>query len=747
VKATRLVACGAAGLLLACTGPGAVPDAAPIATDVRFAPLVPDESDQASADLAAAALTGDAEGAYAALMRIERFDESLDDEGEEPTGLAPIAQDVANAALQPGREYLDASRSLLARDDVDPALRTRLERNDAEDPLAVADARVKEARVTAFARAFNAVVQPIGRSAFTTVLVPVRLGLSLARYGVNLYRQDPLPLQRRQALAQWKAFLARYPEHPESASVAKRAAKAEQRWQRMLKQRALDAGREALDDGRADEAVALAQRALRIAPDDRGAKRLQERASAVVASQRSAAESSSRFELPPGDALAPEGARELALALLDPKGNVRAVLAALPDDSPLADEARFARALAYTAAGHEDDAEAQLALVAEGGGRMARHALATLADPHQSPWRHFVAARGRDRRQTARFALAGSARLPVATPDGVALWLLDLPGMASNMLSLPFRVIQLPWMPPAPTTRRTAVHAQRYLALHPHGAHAETVREWLEQYENDRGNHVAALRVAEAREPLPELAKLREKAAGQALEVAKKEQRIDLRAAMLDGITQRFSGTEAAGEAKKLLLEEIDEATPQRITMSRRFLIENPDVAGVRGLGLDPTLIDGSARNGELHPDGVALVGGRAIELAYVAESGDEDDDPERRRVSVSDEQLARVVARLEETSFRNSLLDDDDPVVPNSRRDVAFERARLGLADQVDRRPEARAVYTYKGMQERYGMVRGREAWLPFDLVVQGSLADLSLGAFPRWREPKKTPDSKLYD
>ena len=101
-------------------------------------------------------------------------------------------------------------------------------------------------------------------------------------------------------------------------------------------------------------------------------------------------------------------------------------------------------------------------------------------------------------------------------------------------------------------------------------------------------------------------------------------------------------------------------------------------------------------------------------------------------------------MARLEETSFRNSLLDSDDPVVPDSRRDLAFERARLGLAGRVDTRPEARADFTYKSMRERYGVVRGREPWLPFDLVVQGSLADLSLGAFPRWREPKKSPNRK---
>jgi hypothetical protein len=739
--------CAGSALALACAGPGAVPDQAPLATDVRFAPIVPDDADHASADLAVSALVGDASGAREALDRIERFDEERKAEGEDETGLAPIAQDLFNASSVPGRSYLDASDALLERGDVDAATRERLERNVAGDPLELADARIRDAHVTSFARFFNAVVEPVGKSALTTAMVPVRLGLSLAHYTIQLYREDPLPLQRRQALAMWKDFLARYPDEPESPRVTRSAARAEARWQGMLKQRAVDAGEQSLDDGRASEAAAFARRALRTRPGDRDAERLLERSTEALEAQRAAAASSSRFELAAGEALVPDGARELAVALLDPRGNVRAIVAAIPDESPVAEEARYARALALAEARHEDDAEALLEDIAGGDGRMARHARATLADPQQSPWRHFESARAKDRRHATRFVLTGPARLPEATPDGVALWLLELPGMASGIATFPLRLTQLPWLPPPPSARITALQAERYLAHRPDGVHAEDVREWLESYEKKRGNHVAALRVAEARRPAEDLEPLREDAARQSLEVAKREERLDLRAAMYDGIAERFPETEAAGEAKELLQKEIEEATPQRIAMSKRFLVENPQVAGVQGLGLDPTYLDGSARNGELHPDGVALIGGRQIELAFVGESGDEDDPPEKRNVRVSAQQLARVVARLEETSFRNSLLDDQDPVVPDARRDVAFERARLGLADRVDRRPEARAEYTYTGMRERYGMVRAREPWLPFDLVVQGSLADLSLGAFPRWREPKKTPDARLYE
>ena len=503
-RATRGVVAGAcAGLALACAGPGAVPESAPLATDLRFAPIVPDDADRASADLAVSALAGDAAGAREALERIERFDAERKEEGEAQSGLAPIAQDVFNAAAVPGRSYLAASDALLDRRDLDDPTRERLERNAANDPLVRANARTNEARITSFARFFNAIAEPVGRSALTTALAPARLGLSLARYTILLYRQDPLPLQRRQALAMWKDFLARYPDDPQSPKVARRAERAEQRWQGMLKQRALDAGEEALDEGRANEAAALARRALRRSPDDRAAQRLLVRADEKLAEQRAAAAASSRFALPPGAELAPEGTRELALALLDPRGNVRAAAAAIPDESPLADEARFARALALAEMRRESDAEELFGRVADGDGRMARHAHATLADPQQSPWRHFLAARNRDRRHTARFVVTGPTRLPELTPDGVALWLMGLPSLATNMVTLPLRLSQLPWLPPPPTARTTARHAQRYLAHHPHGEHAETVREWLEDYESDRGNHVAALRVAEARSPCP----------------------------------------------------------------------------------------------------------------------------------------------------------------------------------------------------------------------------------------------------
>ena len=120
--------------------------------------------------------------------------------------------------------------------------------------------------------------------------------------------------------------------------------------------------------------------------------------------------------------------------------------------------------------------------------------------------------------------------------------------------------------------------------------------------------------------------------------------------------------------------------------------------------------------------------------------SGGPVDLPQELREQIRE--LARVLPDLDYYELLEVERDADVAAI----RDAFFERARLGLADQVDRRALAESTYRYEGLRERYGMVRGRESILPFDIVLQGNLGDLSLGAFPRIRKPRETPDAFLY-
>ena len=80
-------------------------------------------------------------------------------------------------------------------------------------------------------------------------------------------------------------------------------------------------------------------------------------------------------------------------------------------------------------------------------------------------------------------------------------WLIDLPSMAQAVTSFPNRLIQYPWMKKKPFGRGAALHARRYLALHPGGAHADELASWLGGWEGGRGNWLAGVGRGQGRDP------------------------------------------------------------------------------------------------------------------------------------------------------------------------------------------------------------------------------------------------------
>ncbi len=738
------------------TPPAGAPPETAFLRDARFAPLVPDVADQTAVDVARAALLSRPEQATRAVRRLEAIDTVLEATNEPPTGLVPAAADLANATLDDPRAYRSATRDLLDRGDLDPALRARLEMSERDDPLELANDRLREDWLLEFGRAFNALAEPLGTSVTTFTLAPYRMAQSVVNYALEMHAREPLPLRQRQALFQWKTFIALHPDSPEAEELAPRVASAQWRWMRTLRDRDLRVAESALDESHYGLALVHADRALRRMPEDPKASRLRDAAADGLLETRERRARS--VESPPDvePASDADAQRALSVALLRSQGGVLATsdrIDAGGAQEDVDDEARFARAIALGELGREDEMWRELESLAKGDPRrsnMARHAAALVRSPESNPYRAFRRARRAHALARTRWVLVGPF---AAGPRERELprpieWLVDLPAMAQSLFSMPLRLVQLPWAPPLGTERAIARSARRYLSLRPDGEHADELAEWLEGYEEGRGNHLAALQLAEARPDAKpeELAELRERAAQQWLDGAARERDVALRSGMYRQLAREMSDTDAGREAGLRVRREVEEMTPQNVRISRGFLLENPRVAGPEGLDLRPELLDENPANGELHPDGVALVGGSVVEVSYLSADGDPDSAPREEREELEPQEMARVVSVLEETSFRNSLLDADDAIVPDAERDAFFERLRLGLADRMEDRPAARSTYAYRGMRERYGMVRARESILPFDLVLRGSLSDLSLGAFPRFREPRETPDSFLY-
>ena len=715
----------------------------------------PDELDLGTRTLAAAVLLGDTERAALAAERIDALEAERRAAELPPSGLAPYAQDARNATLPGALAFRAAQRELLDRDDLEPALERRVRTEVDDDPLALADQRLFEARRSRVTRAVNAVTSAVGTSFANPVLLIYRFSMSMLGLGLAEHREDELTPPERQALGHWKSFVERHPDSQEAAALLDEIEEAQRRWLETQRQRNVRRARRALDAGQPAAARAYAERALRYAPEDPDAARLRDEAQ-----QRLAREWEDRrrsLEAAPASPI-PSRQRPLAVALLQPGGDVAGAASRLgaeePEgraDPPFADEADFSRALALAERGRERRSWDRLEDLADADvarSNMQRHASALVHSPDQNPYRAFRAANRQITAQDWKGLALGA--LADGVPDHDLPWALSwlglVPALPGVVIGLPARLIQFPFQ--HPDRRVPAVLARRYLERFPDGEEAGDVRDWLLGYEQARGNHVGALRVAESA-PAPDpqrIAKLREDAAEQALASAEKERRLEVRVPLLQEVASQFPGTKGAREAGAAVREEIDRASAQRIRISKGYLLENPSVAGRSGLALRPELLDGELENGELHSQGVTLIGANMIELAFIGAKGRAGAEPVLRRERVSEERLARLVAQLDEASEHLARTDRDLRFEPDARRDLYFERARLGVAEDVDVRPQARSSYEYIGLRERYGVVRGRESILPAEIVLQGSFTDFSLGAFPRFRPPKATPDQILY-
>jgi hypothetical protein len=713
---------------------------------------VPDVADYAAAKLATAALNSDLQRATRMLKRLRAIDTVLLADGNLPTGLVPVATDLVNATMDSPRVYRNATQALLARDDLDPALRARLSQSERDDPLALAEDRIHDAQLISFARAFNALSEPVGRSIMSLSLGPYRVARSVLGYALQVYAEEPLPLQRRQALAHWKEFVTRYPGAPETDELRLRIERAEVLLDETLRDRAYDAAERALDFGNNRLALVYADRALGFVPEDLEATEIRDRAEQQILANRENANRSLQSAADTG-AMGPD-VKQLTIALLDPNADLAAAIGRFREtsgDSSLFDETEFVEALVAGESGREIEMWSLLEDVADDDeSNMARHAGALVGSPYRNSFAAFEHAKRLSRMHRALWVAVGTW---MKGPRDRGLvrpleWMIDLPAMAQSVIALPLRLIQLPFMAVPPAEKLASVFGRHYLARNPNGEHSHEVRDWLVDFEQRRENWIGAYQLAEQDPERDEeqAAEFREKAASQAVEIAGRETRRDLRNAKYRQVAQQYTDTVAGQQAGTLAREEYAQSTPQHVAISRGFLTENRDFAGPLGLGLAPQLLDDEPTNGEIHRSGVTLIGGRTVELHFLAASGDDDDPPTIVYQQLSEERFARLIAKLEETSFRNLLVDPDERLGADANRDVFFERARVGLVEDIDTRSLASSDYEYRGMRERYGMVRARESILPFDLVISGSLTDLSLGAFPRIRNPKTTPDAFLF-
>lgn len=731
----------------ACRGPAGLPAGSMLDRRPDSSLRLPDALDHQVRDLAVEALVGERDDAQQRVAVLER---AIKDSGNERSGLAPLAQHLVDAMHDDPIAYRSATQELVKRGDLEEAMRRKLEIGLEGDPLAIANLRISESRRRKTARAFNALSSAIGRSVVNFTAAPVRIGGALLNLGLAHRMDEAITLQERQALHHWRRYVETHPGAPEAPQLVARIESAQERWFEMKRKRSLRAAEKALDLEQDEVAFLLADRALRYAVEDEDALRMRTKAQERLAKKEAGEAASLRASEHLDPVQTGEDARRLAEALFNPAVDLAATAREIALRTPeLATEARLAEISTWAEAGREEamwDAFDEIAQRDQNA--IERQAKIRLDDPSANPYRAFRKARAKDRGERASFVLFGAMKdgpRDLDLPRPIE-WLIDGPSFVGTLGGIPQRLAQDVMKPPVAT--RPAVHARNYLRRYPEGEYADEMREWLIDFEKKRDNWVAAYALLQRSKDVDEneLTKFREKAAEQALESVDRHERRDVALAVLREVATRYPDTEAARRANRKASEVLRDAATQQIRISRGFLEENPHIAGPQGLGLRPTLLDNAHHNGELHPNGVMLLGGRELEIALLSASGDEEDPPETRREKLPATQLSRLVSLLDETAQKNALTDPLAGFEPDADRDLFFERARLGVAEQKDLRATATSSYAFIGVREKYTMVRTHEPLLPFDIVVQGSFPDLGFGAFPKLRPPEESPDAVLY-
>jgi tetratricopeptide (TPR) repeat protein len=711
---------------------------------------LPDDTEVAAGRLAAMVLADrpDSAASYYAEMREAEDRRRATDAPR--TGLLDNARDLQNS-LEGTDDYADHARRMLAQDDLDPVLRRRLEVFLESQPLAIAEERLREDRRVKVASVFNRLVEPMSRLALGASLNPIETGRAAIASALVMHSFPEATVRERQALRAYQDFLDRYPEAPEAPEVAARMQEYQQQWIAQLHGEALEVARTSLEAGHPEVALVHLDRADRLQPDNEESAELRQRARAQFEGHEARVAQSLRAQTlvgQPLDRSEREALESLAVAVLaEPADEVARRADGWRREHPgglLSDEARFLESLRLLAAGEEDrffEALGEL-IQSQPDSNMSRHAARTLSAPDQNPSAFYRAALHQERRQRFSTLMLGSrARGPRERGLPRPLeWLIDLPGMASSLVTFPVRLLgygQIRARLAGPILHR----GEQYVARFPDGEHAEEVHRELESQYARREQWSQALEHHRAREkPDPKkVAKYREKIAERTLEAAGQQRRIDARIAIYRAIIEEYSDTPQAAEARRELQQTLADHTPQQIRISKEFLLEHPPLWGPDALALRPELLDGDGDNGEIPDEGITLLGLNLIRIPLAGR------EPAIQRLP--EENFARFVALLEVASYERLATDPREQPVSDPQRDYFFERARLGLLDEPDLRPSATSWAVFEGTTETHGLVRRRDSVLPVELVLQGGLEDFAFSAFPRMKLPARSDDAFLYE
>lgn len=581
-------------------------------------------------------------GQYGAIEKYYRFlirkDMELIRAGKAPTGLADNMLQFKNSHISDPKKYREAQERALEQKDLSDELRKVISYRLRDSELAKAERLVEEDQIDKVGMVINGFLRSLDLVGLTMGSVVGSTVDAAVHTFVNLEEIRKMSVKEKKALAEYQAYLRKYPQAPDVEEVRAEVERLEAKKKHWEFLEALAEAEEYLKDHDHDEAQASYSRALELEPGSteaiEGLKKVDElRATYEQAMDRSLAVARKKKD---HDDRVEEASYRWLLAAVA-VGDHEAVQRRAKEfahrfpKSPLRDEALYAMASSLAASGDYEEAKQVLEEIVDdyGSENMGRRAKFVLSSQEFDRLGEFYQARREHTQKQVKYALLGEDFTRQNVDMGVSQLLVE--GIKSvetlgmvNLLGASVRTVQMVSHDPI-TNEPIIEEGLKFTRDHPESPEVKEVYYQIAKAYEREGRFIDALTYysLSGHASKRKIASLREKAARSLLAQATMASNSSLQARMYRAILEHFPETDAVPKARERLVA-ISQEYLERFRLSRDYLLQHPELIGPNGLNLDPRLFDEDLTNREIHEKGIVLMRHHRLKMFFAMPDGSE---------------------------------------------------------------------------------------------------------------------------
>jgi hypothetical protein len=591
----------------------------------------PDEVDRRARELLIDTLTNRKDALAEHVQFFKKEDSRLQKQRGASTGLAEHAQDLLDNTLQDRERYLAAQKEAI-RSASTPERKKYLEAIVNHDDSIQSERLMRQSSTNFWGGMFNRMLSSVD---LVGVASGNYIGAAAETTVAQLYAlfDGDMPVEERRALARDLDHLKRYPDDPRNGAIRKQVEALDKKKKAALTGKQMEKAKEAMNKGDPERALFYIEMASFIDPRSRQFDEIRRQATKALRDLDEAKKKTlaARPEAKTSAEQQADVKRLLeALSLRDSNHLQRVAIDTEKkyQGKPLADAARDAEAVALEMKGWREAAKKALEQMAQSSSNpeTKKRVAALLQSPEYNLLTPFNEARTDRQLQSVKYVLLGEDFLRKNLLFAAGAMAAGGPAAATalgmvNAMMVTNNFYQV--MTNNPVSAQPVIDAGvAYVRNHPNSENATDVYKVLAQAFEERGMFGKAIDYHElAGSPKEKIDALKEKSAQAYLNAASKTKERGAREYYLTQAVDQNPESPAAAEAIRKLAE-LAKDENQGMRMSKRFLLEHPELFGPRGLGLKASLFDGNAGNIEIADRGVNLIGENELLVYYQTPTG-----------------------------------------------------------------------------------------------------------------------------